>query len=360
LAQKAAEIGSWDWNLQTGELVWSEQIEPIFGLKKGEFEKTYDSFLEMVHPEDRQFVTESINNCIKKEAEYDIEHRIVWPDKSIHWVKEIGDIITDETGKPKRMLGIVMDITKDKETEENIIRLNEKLLSHATELEVINKELEAFSYSVSHDLRAPLRSIDGFSQAIMEDYSEKLDREGKDYLKRVKNAAQQMSDIIDDLLKLSRITQHKVDQEKIDIADLSRKIINEFKRNDSKRKIKVKIQDNLVVNGDRHLLEMALKNLISNAWKFTSKKPNAEIEIGRTKKADKDVYYIRDNGAGFDMKYAEKLFVPFQRLHKKDEFKGTGIGLGIVARIIHRHGGHIWGEAEEGKGAVFYFTIRGL
>lgn len=359
LAQRAAGVGSWDWDISKDIITWSDQIEPLFGFKKGEFKKTYEAFLECVHPDDRQFVIDSVNDSLEKGEEYNIEHRIVWPDDSIHWVEETGDVIRDKKGKPVRMLGIVQDITEWKNTAEKIKKLNENLLKHAAELATVNKELEAFSYSVSHDLRAPLRSIDGFSQALLEDYEDELDEEGKDYLKRIINATQQMGLIIDELLKLSRITRRPLDEEKVNIANLSKSIIEKLKKQNPKRRVKINIDADLTTRGDKQLIQMALENLIGNAWKFTSKKKNAEIKVGKTKKDGKDAFFVKDNGAGFDMKYVDKLFIPFQRLHKDDEFEGTGIGLGIVSRIIHRHGGEIWADAEEGKGATFYFTLKG-
>jgi PAS domain S-box-containing protein len=310
LAQRAAEIGSWDWDIITNEVLWSDEIEPMFGFKKGKFDKTYEAFLNCIHPDDRQYVTDSINACLEKDKEYDIEHRIIWPDGSIHWVRETGDVIRDNNGKAVRMVGIVQEITDKKETDKKIKHLNETLLRHATELAAINKELEAFSYSVSHDLRAPLRSIDGFSQALLEDYSHKLDDEGKDYLIRVRKATQHMGHIIDDLLKLSRITRRPIDTEKVNLGDISKSIIDDLQKKESDRKVKVSIEDDLTVMGDKQLICMALENLIGNAWKFTNKKSNAKIEVGKTKKNNKDVFFVRDNGAGFNMKYADKLFVP--------------------------------------------------
>jgi PAS domain S-box-containing protein len=360
LAQKAAEIGSWDWNILTGDLEWSETIEPMFGFQKGTFGKTYEAFLDCVHPDDRQFVIDSLDACLKNDVEYNIEHRIMWPDGSVHWVRETGDVIYDEKGTAIRMLGIVQDITARKKGEENIKKLNENLLRHTLELAAINKELEAFSYSVSHDLRAPLRSIDGFSLALLEDYADKLDEEGKDYIFRVRSATQHMGRIIDDLLRLSRVTRRPLEREEVDLSDLSRAIIDELQKENSKRMVEFVVADDLVIMGDRHLLYMALENLIGNAWKFTGKNPKAKIEVGKTRQKGQDVFFVKDNGAGFDMTYVDKLFIPFQRLHSDDEFPGIGIGLGIVSRIIHRHGGSIWAESEVGKGATFYFTIGGL
>jgi PAS domain S-box-containing protein len=358
LAQKAAEIGSWDYNIETGDLAWSDQIEPMFGFKKNTFGKTYEAFLDCIHPDDKNIVIDSISNCIEKNVKQDIEHRIIWPDGSIHWVKEIGNLIRDRDGKPIRMIGVVQEITERKKNEEQIKKLNSNLLRHATELTSINKELEAFSYSVSHDLRAPLRSIDGFSHALFEDYYNKLDDEGKDYIIRIRKATNRMSDIINDLLKLSQITRHSFEHERVNLSELSFSIISELQKENPNRRVKIELDDDLFVSGDKHLLYLALENLIGNSWKFTRKNPKAEIKIGKIIKNGKKVFFIKDNGVGFDMNYADKLFLPFQRLHSNDEFPGIGIGLGIVSRIINRHGGKIWAESKIGKGANFYFTIR--
>ena len=358
LAQRAANIGSWDWNIITGNLEWSEIIEPLFGFKRGKFRGRYEDFLNCIHPDDRQFVTDSVNACLEKNKEYDIEHRIIWPDKSVHWVRETGDVIRDKDGKPFRMLGIVQEITDRKKNEEQIKKLNESLWQYTIRLEAANKEVEAFSYSVSHDLRAPLRSIDGFSQALIEDYSDKLDETGIDYLNRVRNASQRMGQLIDGMLQLSRLTRKQMHIETVDMTKLAIDIINKFRKETPSRSIDFKVQNDLVAKGDKNLLQILLENLLGNAWKFTNKRSNAKIEFGKTKKKNEIVFFVKDNGAGFDVKYIDKLFVPFQRLHD-DEFPGDGIGLGIVSRIIRRHGGQIWAEGEVGKGAIFYFTLGG-
>jgi len=225
------------------------------------------------------------------------------------------------------------------------------------ELAAANKELEAFSYSVSHDLRAPLRSIDGFSQALLEDYHDKLDEEGIDYLRRVRNETQRMGQLIDDFLQLSRLTRVELNFEKVDLSSMAHDILIQHQRDNPSRKVKNIVEDNLSVKGDEKLLKIMFENMLGNAWKFTSKKSKATIEFGQVKNKDEKVFFIRDNGAGFDNNYADKLFIPFQRLHSDEEFDGTGIGLGIVQRIINRHGGRIWVESEVGKGATFYFTL---
>jgi light-regulated signal transduction histidine kinase (bacteriophytochrome) len=226
------------------------------------------------------------------------------------------------------------------------------------ELEQANKELEAFSYSVSHDLRAPLRSIDGFSQALLEDYEDKLEAEGKDYLRRVRAASQRMSQLIDDMLNLSRITRAEMRSENVNLSALAEAIAAEIQEAQPERQVEFVIGKDISAQGDPHLLRVVLENLLSNAWRFTSKHPRARIEFGATQQEGKPVYFMRDDGAGFDMAYVDKLFVPFQRLHTETEFPGTGIGMATVQRIIRRHGGSIWAKGEVEKGATFYFTLQ--
>jgi light-regulated signal transduction histidine kinase (bacteriophytochrome) len=224
-------------------------------------------------------------------------------------------------------------------------------------LEETNKELAAFSYSVSHDLRAPLRSIDGFSLAIMEDYQSKLDDTGRNYLHKIRGAAQHMGLLIEDMLKLSRITHAEFQHESIDLSKIVQSIVETLLQSNPDKNMKITIQEGIVIKGDHNAMKIALTNILDNAWKFTGKTENAHIEFGMTLSEDKKIFFIRDNGAGFDMAYAGKLFGAFHRLHGFDEFPGTGIGLATVKRIITRHGGQIWAESEVGKGATFFFTI---
>ncbi len=261
----------------------------------------------------------------------------------------------------RAMLNLLDDFGMEREKTEAINReLREafdslRLAKEAAD--AANRELEAFAYSVSHDLRAPLRSIAGFSHLLMEDYYDKLDEEGRDSLNRIFAATDKMGRLIDDLLNLSRLTRAEMTRQQVNISTLVRKIAEAKKKAQPEREVEFVIQDHLFVEGDGQLLNVMLENLLENAWKFTGKSESARIEFGAMNKEGKLIYFIRDNGIGFDMEYAGKLFQPFQRVHAMDEFPGTGIGLATVKRIIERHGGRVWIEAEEGKGTTVYFTL---
>jgi PAS domain S-box-containing protein len=250
-------------------------------------------------------------------------------------------------GSAPAFTGIIRDITERKEAEQVLRR-------YAADLETANKELEAFSYSVSHDLRAPLRSIHGFSQAVLEDHRDRLDAQGVQYLGRVCTAARHMGTLIDDLLELSRAIRAEMRREHVDLSRLAKRSAAELAATDPDRRVEFRIAEGLTCKGDQHLLALVLRNLLENGWKFTAKRDGAVVEVGV---ADEGAYFVRDNGAGFDMKYAHKLFQPFHRLHATRDFAGTGIGLALVQRIIRRHGGRVWAEAAADRGATFYFTV---
>jgi signal transduction histidine kinase/DNA-binding response OmpR family regulator len=237
------------------------------------------------------------------------------------------------------------------------VALEQRVRERTAELEVLNRELEAFNASVSHDLHAPLRTIDGFSEALLEEYDDRLDGQGKDYLQRVRAAAKRMAQLIDDLLSLSRVTRSEMEREIVDLSALACTAAAELRRTEPNRQVTFRIAAGLVAQGDGRLLRVALENLLGNAWKFTSKQSRTRIEFGVAQCRGELAYFIRDNGAGFNMAYADRLFGPFQRLHSTADFAGTGIGLATVQRIIHRHGGRIWAEGVVGQGATFYFTL---
>ncbi|MFZ2955357.1 MAG: response regulator [Candidatus Ozemobacteraceae bacterium] len=270
--------------------------------------------------------------------------------------------IHDKQGHLLAGIVVISDISERKQIEEEIIRLNEALEKRVSdrtaELSAANEELEAFAYSVSHDLRAPLRSLDGFSHVLVEDYGNRLDEQGKDYLQRIRLASQRMGRLIDDLLRLSRITRSEMRHVVVDLSSLSHSIVQDLAAADSDYSVQVNIEKNLVVKADASLMRVVLENLLGNSWKFCRRTPNPRITVGCHSKPEGRVFYVSDNGAGFDMAFAGKLFTPFQRLHSTEEFDGTGIGLATAARIIQRHGGRIWCESESGKGATFFFILR--
>ncbi|PPC95382.1 MAG: hypothetical protein CTY33_01155 [Methylotenera sp.] len=260
-------------------------------------------------------------------------------------------VYKSERGNVLGVVAVARDVTAQKQAELEINR-------RTAELQAANKELEAFSYSVSHDLRAPLRAIDGFSAALLEDYSEGLDDTGKNHLNRVRSATQRMGDLIDDMLELSRIARVEMHHQTINLSEMVTSVLQELQKNDEQRKIDWYVQPDLLAEADARLMRIVFNNLLGNAWKYTSKQPNPFIEFGAIKGEDGiTTYFVRDNGAGFDMTYAGKLFGAFQRLHTVAEFPGTGVGLATVQRIIHRHGGMVSGEGIPDQGATFYFTL---
>jgi signal transduction histidine kinase len=257
----------------------------------------------------------------------------------------------------KDHLAVIMDdITDRKRAEEQLRWQNEDLAHRSKEISEANKELESFSYSISHDLRAPIRTIDGFSQALLEDYIKVLDDQGQNYLRRLHEGAQQMNKMIDAILRLSRETRRELHCEPVDLTAVTENIVTKLNEEFPDYHVNTTIGD-IQVYGDKELLTTVLTNLLRNAWKFTKNTPNPQVEIGTTSKNGETIHFVKDNGAGFDMKYADKLFVLFQRLHNAQEYPGIGIGLSIVKHIINKHGGHVWAEGSPGKGATFYFTI---
>ncbi|EPX60728.1 multi-sensor signal transduction histidine kinase [Cystobacter fuscus DSM 2262] len=280
------------------------------------------------------------------------------------WTMLSSNPLRDEEGRYTGALATVTDITQRREAEQQVRRLNEELerriAERTAQLEFSNRELEAFAYSVAHDLRAPLRAISTFSLALSEDCPGQLDATGEDYLQRIRGAAQRMSELIDGILTLSRVTSTGLQETDVSLSALARATAEQLQRGQPERTVHLRIQEGLVDRGDARMLRSVLENLLGNAWKFTRESPRAEIEFGALpgEGGPGRVYFVRDNGAGFDMGYQSRLFGVFQRLHGPQEFEGNGVGLATVRRIIQRHGGRVWGEGRVGQGATFFFTLH--
>jgi PAS domain S-box-containing protein len=290
------------------------------------------------------------------------EDRITLPSGEDRWYLTTKVPLRDAGGNIAGLIGINRDVTEIRKASEAVQQLNAELEMRVAErtrqLELANRELESFAYSVSHDLRAPLRSIDGFSKALLEDYERQLDADGRDYLSRVRNATRRMATLIDDLLALSRFSRLEMLSEQVDLGALSGEIVEDILKQEPQRSLDVSIGPDLAARGDPSLLRVVMQNLLQNAVKFTCKTRNARIEVGMTMRSGRPEFHVRDNGVGFDMIYVGRLFGAFQRLHADAEFPGTGIGLATVQRIIHRHGGTVRAEAAVGKGTTIFFTLE--
>lgn len=397
-AMEGANDGLWDVQMKTGIIYISPRGCEMMGISLEESHEIVRNWHNYVHLDDIPIMTSRLQAHFAGDTPHcEFELRLRTKSGGWLWVLLRGKLVErDSNGQPVRMTGTFSDITARKQAdaqiqetqvelrkllneadlsrrallsdiedqrsaEEQIRRLNaeleQRVRDRTSQLEAANQELEAFAYSVSHDLRAPLRGIDGWSLAILEDYSHRLDDQGRQYLQRVRAETQRMGQLIDDLLRLSRLTRTEMQYGAVDLSALARSIQTRLCEGDPERQFEFIIQPGLTVFGDAHLLEIVLTNLLSNAIKFTGSRPVARIEFGRIRIDGKPVYFVRDNGVGFDMAYARNLFGPFQRMHKQSEFPGTGIGLATVQRVIHRHGGRVWAEAVKDQGATFFFTL---
>ena len=325
----------------------SPSVERTLGYRPEEMLGTNTG--DYVHPDDLEKGFKELAEALAKSGVHPVavETRVRHKDGTWRWLEGIANNLLEDPS----VRGVVFnhrDVTGRKQVERELAR-------RAAELASSNAELEQFAYSVAHDLRAPLRGISGFSQVLLEDYADGLDEKGRDYLRRVMIAGQRMGRLIDGLLELSRVTRAEIRYETVDLSGLVEGIAEKLKDSEPDRRVEFVIEKGLVAEGDRRLLKVALENLLSNAWKYTEKR--ARIEFGLAKDEGAPAYFVRDNGIGFDMAYADQLFGVFQRLHGPDEFEGTGIGLAMAARIVQRHGGRMWAEGEVGRGATIYFTL---
>lgn len=355
LALASAKMGAWELDLRRDTVVRTLRHDQIYGYETMQTEWSLARFMkEHVAPEHQPIVDKAFAaayDASNKSGAFRLECPMTRKDGARRWIRAEGSLFRDARGEPARMMGVITDITDEKSKEA-------ALSAAYAQLEAANKELESFSYSVSHDLRAPLRLIDGFSQAVLEDCAGKLSPESAEDLARVRAASQRMSRLIDDLLSLSRVTRAELRRTTVDLSALAAAVAKELESAEPGRDVEWSISPGLVVDGDEGLLRAVLQNFLGNAWKFTARTAKARIELASFLQPDgTPAYYVRDNGAGFDGAYAHKLFGAFQRLHDEDDYPGTGIGLATIARIITRHGGRTWAEGSSGRGATFYFTI---
>jgi PAS domain S-box-containing protein len=360
---RATDDVIWEWNLETDALWWNENFQSSFGYQPEEIPPGIESWTKNIHPEDLERVSRSVHAVIDSgEKRWADEYRFRRADGQYAFVLDRGFVIHNAAGKPTRMLGAMIDITERRRAEEEIRTLNAELEKRVrlrtAQLEAANKELESFSYSVSHDLRAPLRHVDGFVDMLAKHNGDKLDDRGRRYLKIIADAARQMGNLIDDLLVFSRMGRMELRQHPVNLSALVHEAVAGLQPDLADREIVWKIAPLPQVQADAAMLRQVLVNLIGNAVKYTRPRQPAEIEIAAAAPTTTElVFFVRDNGVGFDMDYVNKLFGVFQRLHRADEFEGTGIGLANVQRIIHRHGGRVWAEGKIDAGATFYFTL---
>lgn len=368
-AMEAGDLGTWDYRLETGEVFWDERCRSMFGMMTGD-RIDYDAEIQLIHPEDRVAVAEAKQQALAgvNDGMYHQEFRVIWPDGSVHWVASHGRVLFKGEGRSRRAVrfnGVKMNITDRKRAESEILDLNATLERRVQErtgqLESAIRELEAFSYSVSHDLRAPLRSVEGFAKILLRDYSGRvLDEIAADYMKRMRAATQRMGKLIGDLLALSRLTRQEMSRQRVNLSEIAHSVLMEYAAREPDRCVQVEVESGLFADADPALARVALENLLGNAWKYTGKTAAATIAFGTCGSSRSEAtFFVRDNGAGFDMAHVDQLFAPFQRLHRAEEFEGTGIGLATVQRVIRRHGGRVWADAKPGQGAVFYFTLGG-
>lgn len=363
LATEQSKVAVWEYDFKTNSMSRSDNHDKLYGLER-QSKWDINTFLNATHPDDRELSNSIIQNSVAPGGpdNYTFDFRAVYPDGSIHWLLVNGRVIErDETGQGITVRGTLIEITGLKRVEEEIKQLNAelefKVEQRTAQLEATNKELEAFSYSVSHDLRAPLRHINGYVDMLNKKYHETLDDKAQHYLDTIKGASRKMGALIDDLLQFSRTGRKELSIAELNMNELLKEVMKDLSSVAEGRTVVWDIQHLPKVIGDYSLLKLVWTNLLDNALKYTRKQPSAKISVGFKAEGKEIVFCVCDNGVGFDMKYANKLFGVFQRLHSSSEFEGTGIGLANVQRIISKHNGRVWAEAEPGKGAKFYFSL---
>lgn len=361
IALDAAGLGTWRFNRAADAGMRDASLNALLGLKYAETSLHADEWFECVFPEDRMRVREAFLQSPKAPTEIELEYRIVRPDNSIRWVRDRGRVISTETGRNSLLAGVVMDITERKASEDEVMRLNadleRRVMLRTSQLEDSNRNLEAFAYSVSHDLRAPLRIISGYSEVLLEDRGENLPPDHKLCLARIVDGTRKMNRLIDDLLQFSRLGQQPIKPQMTAFDKLTDEVVADLDREIGERKVVWNRPPLPEIMCDPGLMRQVMTNLLSNALKYSRPRDPTLIEVGATLGNECYTFFVRDNGVGFDSNASSRLFGVFQRLHSAQEFEGTGVGLATAARIVRRHGGRIWAESKPDHGATFLFTL---
>ena len=358
--QEISKLGGWEYDVAAERFSWTDEVYRIHGVEPDFDMNDVDRDIDFYLPEDRPVIADAFRGVLESGTPYDLELRFRAADGSRLWVRTLARAIT-EGGKVVRVTGNIMDITERKQAEDEIRRLNaeleQRVVSRTEQLDAATRELEALAYSIAHDVRAPLRTIDGFSAMVMEDERARLSPEGVAELRRVRVAAQTLARLLDELMGLSDVSRRDLLRQAVDVSALAERVGEEVAAESPSRSVELTVAPGLAADADPALLRLILRELLGNAWKFTRRNQTAHVEVGALDAGDGRAFYVRDDGAGFDTRYAEHLFGAFQRMHSTEEFEGDGIGLATVQRLVRRHGGRCWAEAEVEKGATIYFTL---
>ncbi|MEX2535575.1 MAG: PAS domain S-box protein [Trueperaceae bacterium] len=343
-------------------LEMNDRLSELLGYSSQELQRL--TYQDVTHAEDLVAGVRQVKRLAQREiSRFEMDTRYIRKDGSPIWVHLTGSSVRSDEGKLSYFVAVVEDISPRKEAEEALQHLNleleSRVLERTSELLSLNRELETFNHSIAHDLRTPLRGIDGFSHVLLEEYGDTLDEKGRQYLQRVTSSASRMGELIDALLTLSQLARGELQPSRVDMSAIANEVAAALRQREPRRRADIQVAAKLVSMGDPELLETLLTNLLENAWKFTRNTVKARIGVGCERKRGEFVFFVRDNGAGFDPEYSRKLFMPFQRLHSPGEFEGHGVGLATVKRIVMRHGGKIWAEGKVGQGATFFFTLPG-
>lgn len=361
--QGVAHLGTWEWDVSEPTAVWSDELYRIYGLTRETYTPSYENYLAMVHPDDRQRVIEATNRVFHEHVPYSHDERILLRDGSQRYLHTWAHPVLDDAGNLVRLVGVCQDITEQKRAEAQVLELNQDLERRVAErtrtIEQSLRDVQAFNAMVSHDLRAPLQVIAMTCQLMAMDTGTPLPPRFDEHLARMRRSADHMTQLVNDLLSLAHVGNAALERSAVDLSALAAEIIADLRRLSPERQATVDIQPGLQCHADPGLMRSVMENLLGNAWKYSSRVEHARIEVGSNLDEGRTRFYVRDNGAGFDATDASRLFKPFERLHKASEFAGTGVGLAVVQRIIERHEGRIHAHGEPGKGALFSFDVGG-